>query len=155
MTILGWVEDGIIAGVVAVGAAWGTVRTTLYYHSKRVDKMEQDTNKRMDGLKEDSEKQFSKLEAAMTALAEAQRKCLEGCFSSRQKSLAMSIWNYLRTEDGVDNFLRISVYEKNHTILEDKVDALSEKIDDNMNQRNAHDDKMSEKMDRILEKVSG
>ena len=154
MTILGWVEDGIIAGVVAVGAAWGTVRTTLYYHSKRVDKMEQDTNKRMDGLKEDSEKQFSKLEAAIEILANTQKLCLEGCFSSRQKSLAIPIWRYLRTENGEDNFLRVPVYEKNHTALEDKLDALYEKIEDNIKFRNDHDNRMTEKMDKILEKVS-
>ena len=125
MAIMEWVENGIFAAAVAVAASYGTIKTSLFYNTKRIESVEQDKKDSDDKY----EQRATKLEEAIATLARTQEKCLEGCFSSRQKSLAIPIWRYLRTEDGCDNFLRVPAYEKKHEELNDKVDKISDKID--------------------------
>ena len=131
MSILEWVENGLIAGIIAVATAYGTVRTTLSYHSQRTDRMEK----------------------AVEELAKTQERCLEGCFSSRQKSLAIPIWQYLRSDSGVDNFLRVPVYEKNHTALEYKLDALLLKIDAREEKRTNVESRLFVALEKIQDAV--
>ena len=149
MSILEWVENGLIAGIIAVATAYGTIRTTLVYHNKRVDKIEQDAQKKI----ETGEKEISKLETALADLANTQELCLRGCFSARQKSLAIPIWRYLRTEKGEDNFLRVPVYEKKHTALEYKLDALLLKIDAREEKRTNVESRLFVALEKIQDAV--